>query len=118
MAPVTTRVFNPLIRIFAGRLPGFAVMTHVGRITGRPHRTPLMVLRQSDQLAFVLWYGNAQWVRNVLAAGGCDIRLRGRDLRLVEPELVTDPERRFLPLPLRFAARLMRVTEFLRLRAA
>jgi hypothetical protein len=77
------------------------------------------MLRHSDHYVVGLWYGSdAHWVKNVLAAGGCDIRVRGRDLRLVDPELFADPQRRVLPLPLRMAGRLLRVTEFLRMRVA
>ena len=58
-----------------------------------------------------------QWVRNVLAAGGCTLRTRGRDVRLVEPELIVDAKLTLLPLPVRLFLRPMRVTEVLRLRA-
>ena len=33
--PFTARVINPLTRRFAGWLPGFAILTHVGRTSGR-----------------------------------------------------------------------------------
>jgi deazaflavin-dependent oxidoreductase (nitroreductase family) len=119
LGPFTTRVFNPVTRLVAGRLPGFGIVTHLGRSTGRTYRTPLLVLRRGDRYVVGLWYGSdANWVKNVLAAGGCEIRVRGRDVRLVDPELFADPQRRVLPLPLRLAARLLRVTEFLRLRVA
>jgi hypothetical protein len=32
---VATRYLNPIIRRFAGRLPGFGIVTHTGRTTGR-----------------------------------------------------------------------------------
>jgi hypothetical protein len=53
-----------------------------------------------------------------MAAGECDMRTRGRDIHLVEPELFIDPERRLMPLPVRIALRFDRVTEFLRMRPA
>jgi hypothetical protein len=54
-------------------------------------------------------------VTNVPAAGGCRLQVRGHDVRIVDPELVIDPSRRFLPMPLRLAGRFTRVTEFLRM---
>jgi deazaflavin-dependent oxidoreductase (nitroreductase family) len=119
LGPLTTRVFNPVIRLVAGSLPGFGILTHTGRTSGRSYRTPLLVLRRGSHYVVGLWYGSdAHWVKNVLAAGGCEIRVRGRDVRLIDPEVFVDPQRRVLPLPLRLAGRLLRVTEFLRMRAA
>lgn len=119
LGPFTTRVFDPVTRLVAGSLPGFGILTHTGRTSGRPYRTPLLVLRRGDHYVVGLWYGSdAHWVKNVLAAGGCEMRVRGRDVRLVDPELFADRQRRVLPRPLRFAGRLLRVTEFLRMRAA
>ena len=42
----------------------------------------------------------------------------GRDLRLVEPELLVNPDPRLIQWPLRIFGRLGRVTEFVRKRAA
>ncbi|MCA1647217.1 MAG: hypothetical protein LC797_17750 [Chloroflexi bacterium] len=54
----------------------------------------------------------------MLAAGGCDMRSRGRDITLVEPELIVDPALREVPWPLSaLLGRLNRVTEILRMRA-
>jgi hypothetical protein len=59
-----------------------------------------------------------QWVKNVVAAGGCTLRTRGQDVRLVEPELFMDPNRRLMPLVVRIALRFDRATQFLRMRIA
>jgi deazaflavin-dependent oxidoreductase (nitroreductase family) len=117
LAPLTTRAFNPVTRWFAGRLPGFGIVTHTGRTTGRTYRTPLLVLRRGDQYVVGLWYGSdVDWVKNIVAAGRCELRIRGRDIQLIEPELVADPDRRLLPPPMRLAGRFVRLTEFLHLR--
>jgi deazaflavin-dependent oxidoreductase (nitroreductase family) len=117
-APLSTRVFNPLTRLVAGRLPGLGVLTHTGRRTRRRYRTPLLVLRRGDDYVVGLWYGSdVHWLKNVLAAGGCELRTRGRNVRLAEPRLSADPARRILPLPLRWAGSVVGLTEFLRLRA-
>jgi deazaflavin-dependent oxidoreductase (nitroreductase family) len=114
------RYVNPITRRFAGWLPLFALLTYTGRKTGRTYHTPINVLRQGNHYVFALTYGSedSQWVKNVVAAGGCEMRRMGRDIRLVEPELLVDPDPRLIPLPLRIYGRLGRVTEFLRMRAA
>jgi hypothetical protein len=59
-----------------------------------------------------------QWVKNILAAGYCSLETRGRVVRLVEPELVTDPELRPAPAAVRFVGRrIAGVTQYLRMRA-
>ena len=116
---VATRYLNPFTRRFAGWVPGFGILTHRGSESGRLYRTPINVFRRGNHFVFFLTYGsNVDWVRNVLAAGRCTLRTRGRDLALVEPELITDPERRLVPPPVRAVGRLVGATEFVRMRAA
>jgi deazaflavin-dependent oxidoreductase (nitroreductase family) len=118
LGPLTTHIFNPVTRVVAGRLPGFGVLAHTGRSTGRRYRTPLLVLRRGDDYVIALWYGSdVHWVKNVLAAGGCELRTQGRNVRLAEPRLSADPARRILPLPLSWAGSVIGLSEFLRLRA-
>ena len=77
------------------------------------------MFRRGDHYVFFLTYGSdARWVRNVVAAGGCSIRMRGRDVQLVEPEICVDPGRSVVARPVRFIGRLGGVTEFLRMRPA
>lgn len=119
MLPFTRKVINPIARRFVGVVPGFAMLTHVGRKSGRTYHTPINVFRLGDHYVFALTYGSdVQWLKNIFAAGSVEMRTRGRDIRLVEPELIIDPELRLMPLPLRIAGKLNRVTEFLRMRAA
>ncbi len=71
---VTNHVAGPL----AGRLPGFAIVIHTGRRTGRRYRTPVNLFRSDDDFVIALTYGAlGDWVRNVLAAGGCEVETRG-----------------------------------------
>ena len=117
LRPFTTRLFNPLSRHFAGWLPGFGILSYVGRKSGRLYRTPLNVFKRGDSYVFALTYGSeVDWVRNVLAAGHADLRTRGRDIHLVEPELFVDPTRHLMPLPVRIVLRLNDVEEFLRVK--
>jgi deazaflavin-dependent oxidoreductase (nitroreductase family) len=112
---VTNRVFGPLARF----LPGFAVVSHVGRRSGRSYRTPVNLFRRGNGYVISLTYGaDSQWVRNVLAADGVDIETRGRRLHLVGPEMVRDPARSLVPKPVRVPLRLASVDEFMLLKRA
>jgi deazaflavin-dependent oxidoreductase (nitroreductase family) len=119
LRPITTRLFNPLARPFAGWLPGFGVLTYRGRTSGRIYHTPLNVFRRGQTYVFALTYGaDTQWIKNVLAAGSCSLRTRGRDIRLVDPELVHDPSRSLMPGPVRLILGLDNVADFLRMQIA
>ena len=77
------------------------------------------VFLRGDHYLFALTYGSdVHWVKNIMAAGGCWMRTRGREVRLVEPELIVDPELREMPRLLRILGKLNRVSEFLRMRPA
>jgi deazaflavin-dependent oxidoreductase (nitroreductase family) len=119
MRPFTTRVVNPISRRFAGSLPWFGILTYRGRKSGKEYRTPMNVFRRGDSYVFALTYGSdVDWVRNIVAAGECWLRTRGRDIRLVEPELFVDPRQRLMPVLIRVFLRFNRVTEFMRMRIA
>jgi deazaflavin-dependent oxidoreductase (nitroreductase family) len=119
LRPYTTRYFNPVSRRFAGHLPGFAILVYTGRRSGRTYRTPMNVFRHGDDYVFALTYGSdVQWVKNVVAAGGCELETMGRTVRLTDPRLVVDPKLRLMPLPVRLFLRPMSVTEFLTMRRA
>jgi deazaflavin-dependent oxidoreductase (nitroreductase family) len=115
--PIVTRYLNPVTRPFSGWMPGFGILSHRGRKTGLPYRIPVNVFRRGDAFVFFLTYGaDVDWVKNVFAAGTCTLRTRGRDVTLVEPELITDPERRLAPLPARAVGRVIGASNFVRMR--
>ena len=112
---VTNRVLGPLARY----LPGFAIVSHVGRRSGHTYRTPVNIFRRGDGYVIALTYGaDSEWVRNVLAAGGADIETRGRRLHVVDPKVVRDPARALVPKPVRVPLRLANVDEFMLLKRA
>jgi deazaflavin-dependent oxidoreductase (nitroreductase family) len=112
---VTNRVLGPLARY----LPGFAIVSHIGRRSGRTYRTPVNLFTRGDGYVIALTYGtDSQWVRNVLAAGGADIETRGRHLDLTDPKVVRDPARSLVPKPVRVPLRLANVDEFMVLKRA
>jgi deazaflavin-dependent oxidoreductase (nitroreductase family) len=117
LARFNRHVTNPAIGLVAGRLPWFGIVLHVGRRSGLVRRSPVNLFRADGRWVIALTYGaDAQWVRNVLAAGRCEVRTRGRRVRLAEPEVVRDPEQRLVPAPVRPFLRALRVTEFMLLR--
>ena len=114
VARFNKQVTNRVTGRFAGWVPGFAIVTHTGRRSGRTYRTPVNVFRDGERYLFALTYGTeSDWVRNVLAADRCAIRTRRRNVELVAPERFTDPTRRLIPVPVRWILAVLSVTEFL-----
>lgn len=117
--PFTMRIVNPVTRLFAGRVPGFAILRYVGRKSGKTYRTPMNVFRRGNDYVFALTYGHdVQWVKNVLAAGGCEIEVRGKTVRLTDPRVIEDRSRRLMPLPVRLFLGLIGVKDFVLMRPA
>jgi deazaflavin-dependent oxidoreductase (nitroreductase family) len=109
---LTNRILGPLARY----VPGFGVVVHTGRRTHRQYRTPVNVFRRPRGFVIALTYGTgAEWVRNVLANGGCELDYRGRRVRLIQPRLVHDPKRGLVPAPVRLVLGLLKVCDFLEL---
>jgi deazaflavin-dependent oxidoreductase (nitroreductase family) len=114
VARFNRRVTNRLLGPLAARLPGFGVLVHTGRKTRRRYRTPVNVFRRPGGYVVALTYGpETDWVRNVLAAGGCTLETRGRRLRLTRPRLFRDEQRGGVPAPVRVVLGLNGVADFL-----
>ncbi len=118
LARFNRKVTNPIGRTVAGRVPGSGIVVHRGRRSGRAYRTPVAVFRRSGGYAVALTYGpGAEWVRNVLAAGGAVLEQGDRRTRLMNPRVVVDPDRRFVPPWVRVPLRLLGADAFLLLDA-
>jgi deazaflavin-dependent oxidoreductase (nitroreductase family) len=103
---------NRLTGRFAGRLPGFGILIHRGRRSGKEYRTPLNVFRTRDGYRIALTYGpDRDWLRNIEAAGGCTLIVRGRRVEVRDPRLVTDPTNAWAPLPVRLILSRVGVTQ-------
>jgi deazaflavin-dependent oxidoreductase (nitroreductase family) len=117
LARLNRSVTNPVTRPLAERLPGFAVVVHTGRRSGRHYRTPVNLFRSGDGYAIALTYGrDRDWVRNVIAAGGCEVETRGRTIRLEDPRIVTDPRQTRVLGAIRPILKALRVPEFMELK--
>ena len=117
LARLNRHVANPIMRTFAGRLPPFAIVVHRGRRSGKVYQTPVWAFRAGEGFVIALTYGaDRDWVKNVVAAGGCTFVRSGRRISLADPRVVDgDAGLRLIPALLRPALRLLGVTEFLRL---
>ena len=106
--------FNRLSTPVARHLPGFAVVHHRGRRSGRAYQTPVHLFTIGDRFVIALAYGpHTDWVRNVLAAGGCTIETRGRLVACGQPRVYRDPGRQGIRPVERAALGLLDVGDFL-----
>ena len=101
---------NRLTRPIAPWMPGLGVVVHRGRRSGRRYQTPVSVFPAGAGYLLAVTYGpDADWVKNVLAAGGCELRTRGRALQLGSPRLFHDDSRSGIGPPERQVPRILGV---------
>jgi deazaflavin-dependent oxidoreductase (nitroreductase family) len=114
LAKINIAVTNRITGLFAGWLPGFGILTHVGRKSVKVYRTPVNVFRTPNGFIIALTYSSqSEWVKNVLAAGGCELKTRGKQYRLSAPNVVRDPTRRRFPIPVRLVLRIVGADEYM-----
>jgi deazaflavin-dependent oxidoreductase (nitroreductase family) len=107
---------NRLTLRVAGYLPGFAIVSHVGRKSGRPYRTPVNAFRTDGGYIIALTYGaQSDWVKNVLAAGSCELLSWGGRVCLFDPIIVTDDSKDWAPLLVRLILGLIDAPQYMRL---
>lgn len=110
---------NHLTRPLMRHLPGFGVVRHRGRRSGRVYETPVNVFPTPTRIVIALTYGaDTDWLKNVLAAGECELQTRGRWVHCTEPRLYHDPQRRDMPPGVRAVLGTLHVEEFLELQRA
>ena len=114
LARFNRKVTNPIARAFAGWSFGSAIIVHRGRRSGRTYRTPIAVFERSGGYTVALTYGpGADWVQNILAAGEAVLEQGAQQIRLVNPRVVHDAARRFVPLWVRDVLGLLGADAFL-----
>jgi deazaflavin-dependent oxidoreductase (nitroreductase family) len=106
---------NRLVRHVAPWTPGLGLVVHRGRRSGRTYQTPVNTFPTGDGFIIALTYGaeNTDWGKNVQAAGGCELRTRGRVVRLDSPRVYHDETRRGIRAPHRQVLQLIGVADFL-----
>ncbi|NMN98706.1 nitroreductase family deazaflavin-dependent oxidoreductase [Antrihabitans stalactiti] len=111
----TNRVIEP----FAGRVPGFAVVVHKGRKSGREYRCPVGAVQDEVGFKIPLPYGrDVDWVKNVLAEGGCELVIRGDSVHVVDPEVIHDGDISWTPIGVRHMLKALDAPYYLQVRRA
>ncbi|MCB0926583.1 MAG: nitroreductase family deazaflavin-dependent oxidoreductase [Mycobacterium sp.] len=86
LARFNRHVTNPIQRMWAGWAPGFGILEHSGRKSGKTYRTPLNVFTTDDGVAILLSYGpDRDWLKNITVAGGGTLKRRGQTFRVTDP---------------------------------
>jgi deazaflavin-dependent oxidoreductase (nitroreductase family) len=83
-------IFNRITLTLAksGRGP-FSVVYHKGRRSGRTYRTPVLASYVDEMIIIPLSYGEkVDWLRNVLAQGGCEIVRKKKTISAINPEVI------------------------------
>jgi deazaflavin-dependent oxidoreductase (nitroreductase family) len=116
LAQINIVITNRITGLFAGWLPGFGILTHVGRRSGKVYRTPVNVFHAANGFVIALTYSSeSEWVKNVLAAGGCELKTGRRKYHLSAPKVVRDPARRRFPIPVRAVLTVVGADEYMEL---
>jgi deazaflavin-dependent oxidoreductase (nitroreductase family) len=94
-APRHVTLFSPVAKaLLAARVPlGFnGLITITGRKSGLPRTTPVAIITYQGRRWVWCPWGEVNWVRNLRAAGGATITVRGREEDVSATEL--DPTER------------------------
>lgn len=110
---------NPLLRPLAGRVPPFVLVEHRGRSSGKPFRTPVFAFaegRDGDLLVALTYGPDVDWLKNLRAAGGGTVVVRGRSHRIGQPTVHHGlGQNRAFPLPVRALLGRTDIAQFARL---
>ena len=90
-------VTNRFWRLCAGWIPAHGILEHVGRRSGKPYRTPLMVFNADvdgqQAVAILLTYGpDRDWLKNLKATRSARMRRYGKTIGVTDPRVVTRAE--------------------------
>jgi deazaflavin-dependent oxidoreductase (nitroreductase family) len=115
---INKHLTNKLLIHISGRKFGhFAILSHVGRKSGKVYRIPIIAEPVENGFVIALTYGKkVDWFENVMAKGGCSLKWKNQEYHLIHPELI-DPQRGLAAFPAIFRSglRTMGIQYFLRL---
>jgi deazaflavin-dependent oxidoreductase (nitroreductase family) len=119
MRRVNKVALNKVTTAVAPWFPGLGVVVHHGRVSGKRYFTPVSVFpRPGDRYVLALTYGtDTDWVKNVVAAGGCVLLTGGTHIKLDGPRLFHDEARLEIRELERTFLGLLHVYDFLELHA-
>lgn len=112
---------NPLtLKLTRSGIGPFTIVEHVGRRSGKPYATPLLLAPIAGGFVAELTYGpEADWYQNVLAAGHYTLVRGSKQTRIdgIEP-MDPDAGRQAFPLAARILLCLLRRRHYARMHAA
>jgi len=81
---------NRLMMTIAGKKHSpIVIMEHVGRVSGKAYRVPLLAAAYKDGFMFALTYGtHVDWYQNILHSREGKLTVNGKVVHLVAPENV------------------------------
>jgi deazaflavin-dependent oxidoreductase (nitroreductase family) len=84
-------VTNKAVRLWAGWVPAMGVLSHIGRKSGKPYRTPLNIFPTDSGYAILLPYGpdTTEWLKNLRVAGDGDLVHHGKSYHVTNPQITT-----------------------------
>ncbi|MEW5872281.1 MAG: nitroreductase family deazaflavin-dependent oxidoreductase [Chloroflexota bacterium] len=106
-----------MIHICGKSFGHFAILSHVGRKSGRLYYIPIIAEPFQDGFVIALTYGKkVDWYENVRAKGSCSLRWKNQDYHLANPEFI-DQEIGLMAFPaaMRSPLRIMGIQYFLKL---
>ncbi|WP_225731824.1 MULTISPECIES: nitroreductase family deazaflavin-dependent oxidoreductase [unclassified Nocardia] len=110
---------NQVAGLVAGRAPGFGIVVHRGRKSGRVYRTPVSVFERDGGYRIALTYGTGvDWLKNVLAAGDFELQVRGKVVELTNPVVHHDPSAGWAPAPVRLVLQTISATDYVQAQPA
>lgn len=113
--------FNRLTLKFAGSAYSpISIIRHVGRRSGTPYSTPVIIEPLGDAFLFALPYGSrVDWYRNVLAAGWGTVIWHGKEYPVESPEpLVVRAGLPAFPLAVRLIVRIVGAQYFIQMKSS
>jgi deazaflavin-dependent oxidoreductase (nitroreductase family) len=83
---VTNKV---MIHISGKKFGHFAILSHIGRKSGKLYRTPIIAEPIQGGFVIALTYGKkVDWYENVAAKGSCSLHWKNKDYQLINPEFI------------------------------
>ena len=78
-----------LIHISGKKFGHFAILSHVGRKSGKLYRIPIIAEPIKSGFVIALTYGlKVDWYENVMANGGCSLNWKNEEFILINPEFI------------------------------
>jgi len=78
-----------LIHISGKKFGHFAILSHVGRKSGKLYRIPIIAEPIENGFVIALTYGvKVDWYKNVSAYGGCSLTWKKKEYTLINPAFI------------------------------